>query len=457
MAKNFAEMTFTDFANVMRPSGAVNRVTLPGTDTDLISYSAYMNGPLAKDLPKEAQEYQYKDVMVNALTEKLGLDPSSFRDNLKIAEIVATRGAWMAAVCESAKDWSLPLTPEVMDDYNLLANSMTAMEHPWIVAEVEKQVALSMGLTPVLMAASQAMGGVSVRDRAPGEVATGRVVSQNLDFTVQQTKSGEVVTHENRRLLALPPLGEDTSVTYYRGNGQVVASLENMKVSAPFIDEASMDIAVMVNDGKDKEQKILFNSMSGFREFVRAHSLDHTLIPIAMAVREALPKMDVIEVLPVRELVGAPYIEEESRCLAIDYKENGMKHSALFGSLQAMQGCAKEYGLSANLLAHAAKLESGRGVTVGDLAESKAELGLKLRQLGVNSASGAVDGKTYAGKIIAETNLHVAQDIGRGEVVVHDLRDLDKVVSKGERMTAKYQNGRGQVAEVERDGAGLSR
>jgi len=457
MAKNFAAMTFVEFANEMRPSGAVNRVTLPGMETDSISYSAYMNGPGAADLPMDAQEYVFKDVMVNALTEKMGLDPMSFRDNLKMAEIVATRGAWMAAVIDSAIELSVPLSPAVIEDYNLLANSETAMEHPWIAAEIEKQMALSMGLPLVLEAASQAMGGVAVKDRAPAEVAVGKVLSQNQDFTVQQTKSGEVVTHENRRLQALPPLGSETSVTYYRGNGQVVASLENMKVSKPFVDLVTMDLGVVVSNGKGKDQTVLFNSMSGFRDFVQVHGLDQGLIPMAMEVREATPKIEEIQAVPVREVVGLPYIESESRCLAIDYTENGVQHSALFGSLQAMQGCAKDFSLSAAMLSEAVKLEGGRGVTVSDIAESKAAIGLQLHELGVSSASGAVDGKMYVGKVIAETNLHVAQDVGRGEVVVHDLRNLDKVVCKGERMTAKYQNGRGQVAEVDREGVGLSR
>ncbi len=344
-----------------------------------------------------------------------------------------------------------------MDDYNLLANSATAMEHPWIASEIEKQVALSMGLPSVLAAASQAIGGTAVRDRAPAEVAVGRVVSQNRDFTVQQTNKGEVVTHENRRLQALPALGEETSVTYYRGHGQVVASLANMKVSKPFIDQETMDLAVLVNDGRSADKKVFFNSMSGFQKFVDVHGLSPSLVAEAITAREATPRIEVIHAIPVRELIGSPYIEKESRCLAIDFEENGMSHSAIFGSLEAMKGCAQEFGLSEAILTHAASLEYGQGVTSVDVAESKASLGLNLRQLGVRVANAPTDGKTYAGKVIAESDLHVVQDIGRGKVVVHDLRNLSKVVSVGERMTAKYENGRGQVDEVEREGAGISR
>lgn len=461
----FALMPFAEFANAMRPSGAVNRVSLPGTETDVFAYSVYMNGPVAMQLPPEAVEYHYKDVMVNAMTEKLGLDSSSFRDNLKVAEIVATRGAWMAAVRESAKDRSVTLAADVLADYTLLADTESAMTHPWIAAELEKQVALSMGLMPVLAAASQAMGGVPVTDRAPREVGAGRVVSQNLDFTVQKTADGEVVTHENRRLNALPAVGDEVTVSYYRGSGQVVESLEKMNVSEPFIEKASQDLAVGVVDGKGKKQVVLFNSMTGFRDFVQAHGLDMALVPMAMEARAASPKSEPAKTIPERSIRGGPYIEQDSGCLAIDFTEGGMEHAALFGSIGAMEGCAAEFGISPSMLAVARKLETQQGVPESEVGASRVAIQNRLGSLVANPQKAGDfsgqqaprDGQLYVGKIVAESALHVAQDIGRGHVVVHDLRALDKVVREGESMAVKYQNGRGQVAEVVRETKGVGR
>ena len=89
------EMTFSEFAESVRPSGAVNRMPQLGTGQEVLTYSVYMNGPAAEELSGDAQEHHYRDVMLHALTEKLGLNPEAFRDNLKVAELVATRSAWM--------------------------------------------------------------------------------------------------------------------------------------------------------------------------------------------------------------------------------------------------------------------------------------------------------------------------------------------------------------------------
>ncbi len=69
MAKNFTEMTFAEFANVMRPSGAINRVTLRmlmtqgvtvyGTDAQVVSQAItlFENGELiVAELEPESEE-----------------------------------------------------------------------------------------------------------------------------------------------------------------------------------------------------------------------------------------------------------------------------------------------------------------------------------------------------------------------------------------------------------------
>lgn len=277
--KNPAEMSFSDFAEAMKPSGAVNRFPAIGAGLDMYSYSVYMNGPMTKALPEHALEHTFKDVMVIALTDKLGLNPGVARDNLKVAEVVALRSTWMSAVLEASTD--IALSPAVISDYEKLTDGLS---HPWIASELDKQRLLSKKLSP-----SMAMAGV-LKDVIPRETSVGQVIGQDSDFTFQQTQDGEIVTHENRRLAAMPALGAEITVLYYRGTGQVVNSLDKVKVSAPFIDDASDDLGVMVDDGLGSEQLVLFNSMSSFSKFVRAHGMDQELVAHAIAVREAKPK-----------------------------------------------------------------------------------------------------------------------------------------------------------------------
>lgn len=459
MDKSLLDMGFAEFAEAMRPSGGINRYTLPGTEIDVHSYSVYMNGPLAEQLPANVREHEFREVMVNALTEKLGLDPDSFRDPMKVAEIVALRAAYLAAMAEVMRDMNAIVPDHVMEDCLILADKAGAMTHPWVAAQIEQQMAMAMGLGPVLAQASEVVGR-EVKDRAPCEVGTGRVLSQNLDFTVQQTTDGEVVTHENRRLGKVPAVGERVTVSYYRGSGQVVESLDNMRVSEPFVDTKSLDLAVRVVDGKGCEQVVLFNSMLGFNEFVQVHGLDTNMVSQAMDVRKATPKP--AKQLPVRAVQGKPYIEQATGCIAVDFVEDDVQHAAMFGSVEAMEGCAKEFGISAAMLAEARQLEaSGPAVSARALGEAKLALGDRLYNLGYTGcavAAKVVEGQTtFAGKVVAEAGVFAAQDAGRGRIVVHDKRDLDKVVREGESMTVKYEKGRGRVLELERAGQGMER
>lgn len=460
MDKALASMSFAQFAAAVRPSGGINRYTMPGTDIDVHTWSVYMNGPLAEQLPANAREHEFRDVMVNALTEKLGLDSGSFRDTLKVAEIVATRSAYLAAVSELLRDRTTTLSPEAMEECLLLADKSRAMTHPWIVSEIEKQMALSKGLAPVLARASEVVGR-EVTDRAPREVGMGRVVAADLNFTVQHTTDGEIVTHENRRLSKVPVVGENITVSYYRGGGQVVDSLDKMQVSPPFIDKKSMDLAVVVVDGKGKEQMVLFNSMVGFHEFVQVHGLDEQMMAQAMDARTATPK-PAAKAPPMRVAQGVPYIEEESGCLGIDFTENGVPHGVLFGSMAAMEGCAKEFGITPPMLEAARQLTPL--MSMEQAVEDMQEITQKLHQLGYrgvpkDAALLAEDKQrnTFIGKVVAEAGVLVAQDVGRGEAVTHDLRKLDHVVGEGERMTVKYNNGRGSVLEIERGGQSMER
>jgi len=451
--KKPSELSFAEFAEGVNPSGAVNRLPSIGNGADVHSYSVYMNGPLANSLPLDARDHEFRDVMLYALTDRLGLNSGSFRDNLKVAELVATRSAWMSAVLESSLDRSTRMPDSVTEDYELLTNGMS---HPWIQGELAKQRALSAGLQPALDMAGKAMGGVVV-DRAPGEITVGRVVSQNPDFTVQATVNGEVVTHENRRLGAVPVLGEEVTVAYYRGEGQVIDE-KCVGMSDPFVDKTTGDLAVKLFDaqGRDK-QMLLFNGVASFAKFIEAQRLDKSIVAKAIEVREANPKALLTKALPVRERVSI-YKDEGSGCLAVDYMESGGKFTALFSDAAAMEAYAQEYGLGAADIEAGKALESG-GIVGGvngpkdAVLESLKSALSKVCELGLDEENGPlVEGRNYVGRVVAASSLHLVQKVDRGTVVIHDVRDLDKLPAEGDMLSVSYAKGRGRVSEMVKEG-----
>lgn len=448
--KSFAHMSFEEFANAIKPSGAANRLPSLGVGEDVHTYSVYMNGPLAEKMPLDVQQFEFKDVMLYALTEKLKLNSQSFRDNLKVAEVVATRNAWMASVLEAAKDQSVSLSDKVMDDYGILTNGLT---HPWILNELENQRVLSSGLKPALDSASTVVG-KAVKDRAPGELSSGVVVSQSTDFTMQALLNGEVVTHENRRLESIPKIGDDVTISYYRGNGQVFGNHEKLRVSSPYIDKTSGDLAVALIDESGRPQKVvLFNSMSSFAKFVMAQGLDTELLETAVNVRVATPKIVVAKEIGAKELLSDVYVDKRSGCLSVDYKENNAAYSVLFGSAMNLESRAKEFGLNSNHIALAKSLELKQQIITPEVeAKSLDSLVGELAKLGIQDiADQATDKRAYTGKVVAGSALHVAQDMGRGVVMIHDKRDLDKLPNIGDTFSVKYDQGKGKVADLVRD------
>lgn len=451
-APTFA-MSFAEFAEAVRPTGAVNRFPAVAPEVDVYSYSVYLNGPVAGDLPLTSREHTFKDVTLHALTEKLQLNSLNARDNLKVAELVAVRSSWMTAVLETSLSNGV-YTDQVLEDYTLLSDGMT---HPWIKAELDKQRELSRKLGATL-----AHAGVS-KDVIPREVSLGVVVAQDKDFTIQKTKEGEVVTHENRRLQALPEVGADIAVTYYRGTGQIVPSLENLKVSEAFIDPVSEDLAVTVEDRTGKTQMVLFNGITSFDRFVKAHDLEPNLVQKAMAVRAATPK--TVQETPKRTLSRPPFIDGTSGCLAVDYNENNVVYTAIFASATEMASLAAEFDLGAKAIAGAFTLEEeqrrDRPLTVDskrNAVESETMLRGKLAGLGYRDPEpSASTNKQYAGRIVAVSTMHVAQDTGRRQVVIHDIRNLDKAPQVGDQLTIKFSEGRGRVTDMVKAGQDLGR
>lgn len=445
------EMTFSEFAETVRPSGAVNRMPQLGAGQDVLTYSVYMNGPAASELSADAQEHHYRDVMLHALTEKLGLNPDAFRDNLKVAELVATRSAWMTAVLDASVQRSQDgpayrLSQEVVSDYEMITEGLS---HPWIQQQIRAQQALSHNLRPALQAAEVVVGG-SVVERVPDEVTTGTIVSQNLDFTVQAIGDGEVVAHENRRLAAVPTVGQNVTVTYYRGNGQVFENSLNLQVSAPYIDQESGDLAVRLLDGNNNvQQVVLFNGVASLAKFVEEQGLDPKLVEQGIEVRTSNPKKIVTPPKPERTPASEMYIDDKSGCLAFDYLEGGGQHTVLFGSVQALEQYAHEFKIDGKRIEQARTLEAaqtvGRGDPAGEWSLAEAKQAAKRDYETVSIAN--KDKGRYMGPVVMETQYHVVQDVGRQAVVIHDKRNLDKVPAVGQRLAVNYEQGRGEVQD----------
>jgi hypothetical protein len=72
---------------------------------------------------------------------------------------------------------------------------------------------------------------------------------------------------------------------------------------------------------------------------------------------------------------------------------------------------------------------------------------LKNLDYGLADFSGAAD-RQYMGPIVAKSALHVAQDIGRRQIVIHDVRNLDKAPSVGDRMNIQFKDGRGVATDM---------
>lgn len=450
MSKKPSQLTFAEFAEAVRPTGAVSRFPAMGPAADVYMYTVYLNGPLGQALPRHAQEHTLKDVTLQALTEKLQLNPLSARDNLKVAEMVALRSSWMSAVLENSIGQAN--SAEVLADYALLSEGLN---HPWIARELEKQRELSAKLGPTL-----ARAGVA-KDVIPKEVSVGKVVAQDSDFTLQRTQDGEVVTHENRRLQALPALGEDVMVSYYRGSGQVVDGLDKVKFSDPFVDQKTEDLAVTVTSNQDVQPRVvLFNNVQSYAQFVQAHGLDERMVQKAFDVRAMRPKKEFIA--PARAPVKLPYIDENSNCLAVDYKENDVVYTAMFGTAQSMAELSLEFGLGARAIAEAHRLEEaqrghkGPGLATSEeraLRDSELDLRatLKAQDFGLLEKSGKQD-LQYMGPVVAVSAMHVAQDIGRRQIIIHDIRALDKAPAVGDRLNIKFKDGRGAVTDMVKAG-----
>lgn len=445
-------LPFAEFAESVVPNGAVNRLPQIGSGMEVLTYSVFMNGPAAKDIPFDSQESHFQDVMLHPLTAKLGLNPEVFRDNMKVAELVAIRFAWMAAVLDSSlqrdQEGTLVVTsPEIVHDYELLTDGLN---HPWIQEQIREQKALTASLVPALDAARESAGS-AVNEKVPYEVSNGTILSQNNDFTVQEIGGGNVVAHENRRLSVMPAVGESVTVTYYRGKGQVFENSHDLAVTAPYVDPQTGDLAVnMVDSGKNVQQVVLFNGVASFAQFVDELGLDKVLIKEAVDARAAWPKPVMAIEKPIRSDLSDMYVDTKSGCMALDYTENAGRHTVLFGTVSALHKYAADFGVDETRLWQGESLseEMQKEPVHTNSADMSYQLAYKNASADYLMASKANEQKgRYIGPVMAETAFHVVQDIGRQTAVIHDKRNLDKVPSLGTALTVNYADGRGTVVD----------
>lgn len=431
------EMTFAEFVEATHPSGGMNRYAHLGGSKDGQAYNVFLSGEAAEKLPKSLRAQEFRDVTLEALTEKLGLNPGSFRDNVRVAEIVAVRHAYMANVLEaSCID---RLSPVVQQEYGLLDDFL---KHPVIREQVAAQLALSSALTPA-MAAARAKLGPDITERAAAGASRGTIVARNDQFTVQDIGGGQVVAHENKRLLGQAQEGDEVTVSYYKGKGQVIVE-RGQEISEPFVDAVSGDMAVLLTNAKSSAgvQMVLFNSLGTVAEFADAHNLTKDFVRQAMKARDASPPKDVAQEA-VRTPVGAPFIDDETGNIALQYKEGARTFTAVFHSANAFAMNAHEFNATPAHVQQAKTVEREAGPR--DPVREDIRMLKTLVKAGSDMEQPNVERGRYAGPVIATSRLHVLQDAGRDTVIVHDKRDLDKVPQLNARMTVAYKEGRGAV------------
>lgn len=439
------EMRFAEFAAAAVPMAAANRMPQVGKAAEVLTYHVYFNGPAARGLPAGANEYLYNDVTLHKLTEALGLDSSNFRDNQRVAEVVALRSAWMAAVLAAAADRTVRLSPVVEGDYEALA----AAKHAWVAEQVREQLARDRELLSVMRDAGATEGG-AVRDGGvPEAVNRGSIVARSDGFTVQQVQPGVVVAHENDRLSVQAAVGDQVTITYYRGQGQVVGNVRASEIVGPFLDEETQDLAVRII-GSNGDHLVLFHGVAPFRQFVESEGLAEALVASAVDVMATRAERGVAPP-PVREAVSGVFIDETSGALAANYREGGVAYTVLFGSAKDVRARGEEFGLPASAVEQAEGLYRTALNHGEDFAKNVQASHAMARQAAaerfaaVHLARG--NGGRYAGPIVAETAFHVVQDIGRGEAVVHNKLHLTRVPEINAKATIVYERGQGRVAE----------
>lgn len=446
------ELGIAEFVEQVRPSGSVIR--MPGVNGDeILTYEVFLNGKAAKALGPELERQQFPSELLNGFVEKLGLDQLSFRDTSKVAELLAVRNAWQRAVhmglqLENALGERQQLSPKVVRDWK----GVSDLSHPWIKQVLQDRQVMLSQLKPALKTASIIMG-VEVKDRPPEEVNKGTIVSQNGAFTIQDVGGGEVVTHTNKQLQTLPRVGDSATISYYRGQGQVFVDKE-VSISKPFLHHDYNDLAIEVTDTQNgRKQTLLFGGISAFAHFAAANKLERSAVEAAIEVMAE--KSERQNVRAPREPILPVGIDPQSGAISLQYREKNVVYTALFATEAQLRERAGDFDLKHDdpalvLPDNVRPLErSGPNAMSQALMDSEARAKSLLRD-GEQRFTDVVlpkrdPGGPFSGPVIAQSDLHVVQDLGKGRAILHSKLDLDKVPAEGDRISVFYKSGRGSV------------
>ncbi|MFD2274717.1 hypothetical protein ACFS07_36090 [Undibacterium arcticum] len=271
---------------------------------------------------------------------------------MKVAELVSVRHAYMSSVLEASMLYVLE--PAIQDEYALVSNGFFSPIDSGTDTRAKKR--FGELLRPVLSDAQKILG-KEAREQAAAGVSRGEVISQNSEFTVQDIGDGRIVAHENRRLAAVPAVGSEVTVAYYRGKGQVISDMKDVAIGKVYVEAKSGDLAVnLANVDGDIKHVVMFGSMAMVSEFASEHGLGKDFVREAMDVRTASPKISPNQ--SKREIAGEPYIDPLTDSLALDYRENGIKFTVVFGSAKEFEANAHQFGASEEIISIAYQMES---------------------------------------------------------------------------------------------------
>lgn len=449
----FHELGFQEFVELARPSASVNRlVGFNGADT--LIYEVFMNGAIGKALGADLERQQFQGAMLHKIVEEVGLDPLSFRDATKVAELVALRHAWQTAiglgvnVAKVVSGEEVEPAAIVKTDWPSVAN----FSHPFIKSVLKDHRALVAQLRPVLRTASMVLGS-PVKEIAAQAVNTGTIVAQNGAHTIMDTGGGVVVAHNNKQLDTLPRVGDAVVIAYYRGQGQVFGNKE-VAISAPYLHKTHEDLAIDITDQDSGQKRVfLFNGISSFAHFAAAHKLDRGVVESAIDL--LAEKSAQMKARAHREAILPVGIDAATGAISLAYRERGVIYTALFPSEEQLRERAADFDLSSD----APELRLPSNLLPLDRSGPQAmAAALEVSEKNVRTAL-ATDGRSYSevlspnvenggpfsGPIIAMSDFHVAQDVGKGRAMIHSKFDLDRIPDSGHRMSVKYEHGRGRV------------
>lgn len=151
-------MTFTEFAEAIEPYWLISSARPSKNssyDSDWLTSvwnSAdnrwtycinWRNDALKNELPPDAHQYRFDDLLLHPITERLGLDPGVDADNCKAAELLAIRNAWITAIQQhyGQSTTDIPgctLTNAAASEYVLLTSGLI---HPWIQERTRQHIA----------------------------------------------------------------------------------------------------------------------------------------------------------------------------------------------------------------------------------------------------------------------------------------------------------------------------